>query len=306
MGDDVIVRKKIVEKKEKKTSFFNDREDDIVVRMGGVSIKKDEWKGDISARKIEYEEIPSMKSSSYEWKAEPGTEFENVKREWGRKETQKQTFEQKPKQEIKPKQEPMPFVKPKQPAQIIPVRKIEEIIQKPLTEQKQKEEAPKTFVNAGYEGVVREPADYKKMWKTLAVIAGIACLLAIAIYFTFYYNPVCEDFGCFKEMMSNCKRAGYVNDQSGATWRYDIAGKDGDYCSINVKLLQIKEGNFELSSLEKKSMTCEHLLGVATYPEKDLDKCHGELKEAMQGVVIEKLHSYVIENLGVIDVGLNG
>ena len=38
--------------------------------------------------------------------------------------------------------------------------------------------------------------------------------------------------------------------------------------------------------------------GIPIYPEKDLSKCHGRLKEELQAIIINKLHTYIIENIG--------
>ena len=52
-------------------------------------------------------------------------------------------------------------------------------------------------------------------------------------------------------------------------------------------------------------MSCFYDFGIAEYPEKDLSKCHGRLKEELQRIVIEKLHSHILENLGKIEAGLD-
>ncbi|MEK6819214.1 MAG: hypothetical protein AABY10_04770, partial [Nanoarchaeota archaeon] len=73
---------------------------------------------------------------------------------------------------------------------------------------------------------------------------------------------------------------------------------------IDVTLIQPKTGDLGIDKLGGYSMTCVFQKGAAMYPEKDLDKCHGPLKEEMQSIVIKKLHTYVIENLNTIDRNL--
>jgi hypothetical protein len=51
-------------------------------------------------------------------------------------------------------------------------------------------------------------------------------------------------------------------------------------------------------------MTCYYPLGTAAYAEKDLSKCHGLLKEELQTIIINKLHAYILENLGKVEEGL--
>ncbi|KKQ16334.1 MAG: hypothetical protein US28_C0002G0001, partial [Candidatus Daviesbacteria bacterium GW2011_GWA1_36_8] len=49
---------------------------------------------------------------------------------------------------------------------------------------------------------------------------------------------------------------------------------------------------------------CLYERGVSAYPEKDLAKCHGRLKEELQTEIIKKLHSYVLTNVGDINRSL--
>ena len=74
---------------------------------------------------------------------------------------------------------------------------------------------------------------------------------------------------------------------------------------MNVKLLQAKRGELGIDRLAGYEMECNYPDGVGTYPEKDLEKCHGKLREELQQIIIEKLHAYIIENLGKIDRELN-
>ena len=48
-------------------------------------------------------------------------------------------------------------------------------------------------------------------------------------------------------------------------------------------------------------MNCYYPPGTAAYPERDLSMCHGRLKEELQGIIITKLHTYIIDNLGKLD-----
>ena len=56
--------------------------------------------------------------------------------------------------------------------------------------------------------------------------------------------------------------------------------------------------------MEKYDMDCALIYGRFIYPEKDLNNCHGRLKEEMQAIIIKKLHNYIIDNLGTIGEGL--
>jgi hypothetical protein len=51
-------------------------------------------------------------------------------------------------------------------------------------------------------------------------------------------------------------------------------------------------------------MECRYPLGIMTYPEKDLGACSGKLKEELQSIVIKKLYTYILDNLGELDESL--
>mgnify|MGYP001355738711 CR=1 FL=1 len=89
-------------------------------------------------------------------------------------------------------------------------------------------------------------------------------------------------------------------------FRYDIKGKDGDYCEVDVELLQGELNNADSLKLEGQSMTCMLLLGVIVAPESDIGLCHGELKEGLQDLVIRKLHTYLVQNLGRLNLEVAG
>jgi hypothetical protein len=129
-------------------------------------------------------------------------------------------------------------------------------------------------------------------------------LLAISLYLLVFYTPVCETQNCFSDNLVQCSRSLYVYDGNDTLMQYKIiksVSVDGaDKCKVNVKILQIKTGSQELSVLEGKDMDCFIDLGVLTTPEKNLKNCHGLLKEELQEITIQKMHSQIVENLGKI------
>jgi hypothetical protein len=143
--------------------------------------------------------------------------------------------------------------------------------------------------------------------KNLDIII-IILILAIMFWGFYQYNYSeidCDSFDCFKEQMEGCSKASYVNDEPEASWKYLIEGREDDNCKVKVKLLLAKKGELGIENLIGNEMSCLYPLGVGTYPEKDLRVCHGRLKEELQQIIINKLHSYIIENLGQIDQELN-
>lgn len=101
--------------------------------------------------------------------------------------------------------------------------------------------------------------------------------------------------------MRSCSKATYVNSGEQAIWRYEILGKNSEGCEVEAKLIQAKEGELKLNQLEGYGMACTYPDGFATYPESDLSKCHGRLKEEFQGIIIERLHTHILQNLGKVD-----
>jgi|WetSurMetagenome_2_1015567.scaffolds.fasta_scaffold187514_3 hypothetical protein len=142
--------------------------------------------------------------------------------------------------------------------------------------------------------------------KTKVIILSALALvfLAVAVRYTFFYAKSCESTECFFENLKTCSRAIYINDQSEATWRYEIVGSSIGTCDVEVTLLQQKTTETDTNSLDGMTMICSLDKGVADYPEKYIEKCHGILKEEIQNMMIKKLHTYLVDNLGEIKTGL--
>src|SRR3989344_6135566 len=141
--------------------------------------------------------------------------------------------------------------------------------------------------------------------KIITLVIAIIIVFVLALYFTFLYKSECGNLECFQSAMKSCSKKTYVNEVQEASWLYSVQGKEGSNCVIQVKLLQAKKGELGIDRLNGLSMDCAYPGGVFAYPEKDLAKCHGRLKEELQTIIIEKLHSYIIENLGRFDDALN-
>ncbi len=139
----------------------------------------------------------------------------------------------------------------------------------------------------------------------IILIVSIILLLGIIAYIQFVYVEKCESFECFRDSMEKCKKAEYRNEQSEAVWGYEIKGEEDNLCKVGVAMLLAKEGDLGLDNLIGYEMDCYYPIGVAVYPEKDLESCHGRLKEELQKIIIDKLHSYIIENLGKVEEALN-
>lgn len=146
--------------------------------------------------------------------------------------------------------------------------------------------------------------------RKFAIVGAVVVIILIvfAVKFDLFAVRTCENIECFQEMIQDCEPSEYINDGVEATWKYKILGEGGDGCLIAVTLLQPKSGDFEVEALRGMKMECVYPRGYVEQPGGNLDACHGELKEELQGIVIRKLHEYILENLGEIgqEVGAFG
>ncbi len=145
---------------------------------------------------------------------------------------------------------------------------------------------------------------FSRYW--LQMLLGILAIaaVAVALYFTFYKPVSCNTYECFQDKMSICEKATYINEEPEASWRYEILKNEGRECNIKVTLLQAKKGELALDRLSGYEMICHYPEGIVAYPDKDLGACSGRLKEELQGIVIKKLYSYILENLGELNQSL--
>ena len=140
----------------------------------------------------------------------------------------------------------------------------------------------------------------RQNWKAYLIIA-IIMLAVVAVYFTFFFFYSCKDLACFQSHQKECAKTKFIRDTDETTWKYTIRGKSGGECKIDVEVLVIKKGSVDKQKLEGKEMSCFLPLGSIAYPESDLGRCTGGLKEDMQNLIIQKLHAYIVENIGQID-----
>jgi len=139
-----------------------------------------------------------------------------------------------------------------------------------------------------------------KINKKIVILIGIVIIIlatALLSYLVFSHTVKCETQGCFDEALEECSRAHYLNDMPDASWRYEIIGRSDGRCEVKVELAHLREGTPDLVPLDGKKMSCFLPLGEVAKPEQNLRRCTGELKEEMQGIIINRLHTYISENL---------
>lgn len=136
--------------------------------------------------------------------------------------------------------------------------------------------------------------------KSVLFLIVVLVVAVVAVYFTFFYTKKCDSRGCFNLAMEKCSKVSFLDDAEDATWLYKIKGKSQDDCMVYVELVKIKKGSVEMLRLENKDMECLVPIGSVASPQDNLGNCHGLLKEEMQNMIIKKLHSYIVDNLGEI------
>ena len=129
----------------------------------------------------------------------------------------------------------------------------------------------------------------------------IIIVLAAALYFSFMFTPKCQNLACWETKLKSWSRASFINEPIDVTWKYKINGKQDSTCKVEVTAVDIKRGLKKTEALEGKSMSCYLALGAVVVPEANPNLCNGRLKEEMQGLIIEKLHEYIISNIGTIN-----
>jgi len=126
-----------------------------------------------------------------------------------------------------------------------------------------------------------------------------------SIWFLFFSYDRCTNDVCFERNLKGCYGATFISGDD-MIFEYEIKGKTKGECEVEVTLLQGELNNADSKKLEGQSMTCLLPLGAVVAPESDIGVCHGLLKEGLQDLVIRKLHTYLVQNLGKLNLEMAG
>ncbi len=141
--------------------------------------------------------------------------------------------------------------------------------------------------------------------KRLLVFAVVIAFIVIASVYLSFLPVKCKSYECFRVNMAECNPATFINEEKEASWGYEIIGPNVNTCKVEVTLLQAKEGELSLLDFEGNNMNCYYDRGLVAYPEEDLASCTGLLKENLQERIIQKLHEYIVDNLGSVKTALS-
>lgn len=156
---------------------------------------------------------------------------------------------------------------------------------------------------SGSKSEIKELGSKKNIY--LALIILVIGFAGYYIYSNNYIPESCGDINCYETALADCKKVFVINEDENYVWRYEILDEeDKNNCNVEVILLKIKEGNIDVEDLEDKSMICKVGKFGDIFPEKDMVRCSGELKEEFQEIIIDRLHNYLLQNIGEINEGL--
>jgi len=140
-------------------------------------------------------------------------------------------------------------------------------------------------------------------WKWIVGIILLVVILLVVAWFLFFGYGECDTWDCFNENLRRCDKVRFVGGTD-MIFEYTIKGASGGECEVEVELLMGELNNQDSIKLENQRMTCMLPEKVVMIPESNIGKCHGLLKEGLQDLVIKKLHTYLVQNLGKINLEL--
>ncbi|MFH1238376.1 MAG: hypothetical protein ABIH79_00780 [archaeon] len=135
-----------------------------------------------------------------------------------------------------------------------------------------------------------------------SIIIIVLVITIWAIWKLFFSYPICDNWNCFNTNLESCNRVKFIGESNGLVFEYIIRGSSENICNVNIELLQGELSNQDSIKLENQEMICSLPLGVAITPESNIGNCHGLLKEGLQDLIIKKLYTYLVQNLGRINL----
>ena len=144
----------------------------------------------------------------------------------------------------------------------------------------------------------------KKRGLNIKAILAIICiaLIVISICYLIFAKPKCLSQGCFLNSLWKCKPLTFYNEQENSTWYYSIKGYSQDSCRVYVEAVKLQTDLETANAMVGKSMICDipRDISGSFLPEAKIEYCHGLLKEAIQDLIIKKMHLFIVQNIGQI------
>src|SRR3989344_7068574 len=144
--------------------------------------------------------------------------------------------------------------------------------------------------------------EFGAITKLRLVLALGILIVGVVIYLFVTQEHICQDFECFRESMTSCKKTVFIREDLDMVWEYTIKSRGvSDSCMVEVKLLKVIEGKVEAQDLVTKSMLCDYPVASNYFPEDVITRCSGILKEDLQELIIKRMHDYLITHIGTIE-----
>jgi len=131
-------------------------------------------------------------------------------------------------------------------------------------------------------------------------------LILIPVIFLIYIFTIkidsCENEKCFFDSLKDCKKINFVKEDLEYSWLYVISKEvSEDLCEVNVELLEVKEGVINPKIIENKGMVCIVPKTMSDFPENEISRCNGILKERLQDLIIKRMYDYLLVNVQEIN-----
>lgn len=133
----------------------------------------------------------------------------------------------------------------------------------------------------------------------------IILILILAIFLGYISrNKIdsCENEKCFFDSLKDCKEVKFIREDLEYSWLYFISKEvSKDLCEVNVELLEVKEGSINPKLIENKGMVCIVPKTIGDFPENEISRCSGVLKERLQDLIIKRMYDYLLVNVQEIN-----
>jgi hypothetical protein len=141
-------------------------------------------------------------------------------------------------------------------------------------------------------------------WKKTEIILIILILITVIFlgYGFITRSKLCENEKCFFDSLSECKKVYFAKEDSEYSWLYIISKEvSGDSCEVKISLLSVKQEPINSRMLQGKEMVCIVPKTRTDFPEKDISRCTGPLKEEIQDLIIQRMYDYLLTNVQEIN-----
>lgn len=148
-------------------------------------------------------------------------------------------------------------------------------------------------------------------WKFWAIVTIFLAGCVFLSYELGAFKKNCKDESCFKQALDNCDYAKMLTTKNLNYYLYTIKGTQNGNCKVEISLEKMATGTppERVAAFEGKKMACyiprTEIAKIEDFEFNSmLNHCTGPLKEAMYELIIEKLYTIIIQNMGEVIVAV--